>query len=478
MTKDLRPLVARNKTNGVSRAEAHRDEIYGWFEQIAAIDDVEILLVKSPPHNSSVWVAVEGWVPAGADDFTRRTRVEIELIPRDFCRWPVVLNIKFIDTGNARLEHGVVDFTREQAQAILRYLLDTPDQKFSFSYCRVFPAELQRPDNRPLGLKPDLLGRMPWVIGLLALWPFLLGIRLFPYGLIPGWAKLLIGFIILLVAIWLVGIDVFKLWRKYNSSQPVVSLTTGADAVDPWAVVGLLVAVICSFAMLFRPWEVATILFVVAMVLGVYARKRPRLVWSGGRPSADPRILVRMDSWQVLLIGLGEERDAVHDAVVADLRSGGEDSLRVADEKIWHWGVDGKVERVQTVVGMRSAIAFMHFHAYDGDLYVAWDAHVNRGTWIETPVATGTAIATGALCEVRTIASGERKISEYDVSDGNCVIERVHAVVTRVIKHQLALHKLDQEINFAIVREQRPGQDTDAPATGLGARFAGLKRKA
>src|SRR5450432_2199894 len=119
MTKDLRPLVARNKTNGVSRAEAHRDEIYGWFEQIAAIDDVEILLVKSPPHSSSVWVAVEAWVPAGADDFTRRTRVEIELVPRDFCRWPVVLNIKFIDTGRERLDHGVVDFTHEQAQAIL-----------------------------------------------------------------------------------------------------------------------------------------------------------------------------------------------------------------------------------------------------------------------------------------------------------------------------------------------------------------------
>src|SRR5205807_10607734 len=38
-----------------------------------------------------------------------------------------------------------------------------------------------------------------------------------------------------------------------------------------------------------------------------------------------------------------------------------------------------------------------------------------------------------------------------------CVLERVHAVVTRVLRRKLAEHRLDQEIGFKIVREQRAG---------------------
>ena len=81
-----------------------------------------------------------------------------------------------------------------------------------------------------------------------------------------------------------------------------------------------------------------------------------------------------------------------------------------------------------------------------------------RGTWSEKPVGKGTSAETGALCEVHTIAPAQRTaVSEYDVSDGNCVLERVHAVITRVLRRKLAEHRLDQEIDFTIVREQRAG---------------------
>jgi len=43
------------------------------------------------------------------------------------------------------------------------------------------------------------------------------------------------------------------------------------------------------------------------------------------------------------------------------------------------------------------------------------------------------------------------------VSDANCVLERVHAVITRVLRRKLAERRLDQEIDFSIVREQRAG---------------------
>jgi len=196
-------------------------------------------------------------------------------------------------------------------------------------------------------------------------------------------------------------------------------------------------------------------LAVVVWILNAY---RHKLIWSSGRPEAEPRILLRMDSWQVLLIGLGSERDAVHDAVVAELKANADANWSIADERIWYWGVDGKEERQQTVVSFKSALAFLHFNAYGDDLYVAWDAHINRGTWTEKAVGRGTSAETGALCEVHTIASAHRTVvSEYDVSDANCVLERVHAVITRVLRRKLAEHRLDQEIDFSIVREQRAG---------------------
>ena len=103
MNQDLRPLVSRNSSNGVSRAEAKRDEIHAWFEELAAAEGVQIMLVKAPPHNASIWVAIEAWVPVGGDDFTRRSRAEIEIVPRDFCRWPVEIKLTLKETASQTL---------------------------------------------------------------------------------------------------------------------------------------------------------------------------------------------------------------------------------------------------------------------------------------------------------------------------------------------------------------------------------------
>jgi len=201
-------------------------------------------------------------------------------------------------------------------------------------------------------------------------------------------------------------------------------------------------------------------------------------VWSGGRPAAEPRYLTRMDSWQALVNGLGKQREAVHDEVVKELASHATAGWRVADERIWHWAADGIEERTQTVVAFRSALAFLHINTYENDLYVGWDAHINRGTWTEKLVGRGVSAESGSLCEVRTIAAAHRTANEYDVSDANCVIERVHAIVTRVLRRTLAEHKVDQEIDFSIVRERRGGlTEPDSQRRPLLSAL-GLRRKA
>ena len=514
MTTDLRPLVPRNATNGISLAEAHRDEIYSWFEAWAQEQGIELLLVKSPPSSPNVWVAVEAWLPVGAPGMTKRSRVEIELVPRDFCRWPTELEIVLKESSRTRAYVGVVDFSRENAAALLRYLLGKSTQaEFGFKYCRVrlearhkletttvgyqpeagsrmhlaliAPLQLWRPRNRPVALKPDVVGRMPTLLLTFAAVGWLTGSLKDEQNLGLGWltapwAKsevlqqqanvflfhLILGVLIVGGALYLLDISAVRAWQFLSGARAAASPSANpseattvevATRRDVLGIVALTVMFLLSLFLLNPVYNV--IVFVgLAVLVWILNAYRHKLIWSSGRPEAEPRILLRMDSWQALLIGLGAERDAVHDAVVAELKANADASWSIADERIWYWGVDGKEERQQTVVSFRSALAFMHFNAYGNDLYVAWDAHINRGTWTEKPVGKGTSAETGALCEVHTIAPAQRTaVSEYDVSDANCVLERVHAVITRVLRRKLAEHRLDQEIDFTIVREQRAG---------------------
>jgi hypothetical protein len=500
MTSDLRPLVPRNATNGISLAEAHRDEIYSWFEAWAQEQGVEILLVKSPPFSPNVWVAVEAWLPVGAPGMTKRSRVEIELVPRDFCRWPTELEIVLKESSRTRAYVGVVQFSQENAAALLRYLLGKSTQaEFGFKYCRVrlearnkpettivgyqpgvgarmrlgliAPLQFWRPRNRPVALKPDVVGRLPLLlllfaaVGALGWWGLQSKAELYL-------SHLILGAVIVGGALYLLDISVVRAWQFLSgaraaagasanpSEATVVEVATRRDVLG---VVALTVMYLLSIFLL-DPTYNSNVFAGLAVVVWFLNAYRHKLIWSSGRPEAEPRILLRMDSWQALLIGLGLERDAVHDAVVAELKANADASWSIADERIWYWGVDGKEERQQTVVSFRSALAFVHFNAYGNDLYVAWDAHINRGTWTEKPVGKGTSAETGALCEVHTIAPAQRTaVSEYDVSDANCVLERVHAVITRVLRRKLAEHRLDQEIDFTIVREQRAGLTGSEP---------------
>jgi hypothetical protein len=499
MTNDLRPLVPRNATNGISLAEAHRDEIYSWFEAWAREQGVELLLVKSPPFSPNVWVAVEAWLPVGAPGMTKRSRVEIELVPRDFCRWPTELEIVLKESSRTRAYLGVVQFSRDNAAALLRYLLGKSTQaEFGFKYCRVrleartkpettivgyqpgvgarmrlallAPLQFWRPRNRPVALKPDVVGRLPTLLLLFAAVGWLTGpspqseflrnpANVFVLHLIFG--ALIVG-----GALYLLDISVVRAWQFLSGARVAAnpsanpSEATTVEVATRRDVLGLVALAVMFLLSLFLLNPVYNIVVFVGLAVLVWILNayRHKLIWSSGKPEAEPRILLRMDSWQALLIGLGPERDAVHDAVVAELKQNADASWSIADERIWYWGVDGKEERQQTVVSFRSALAFVHFNAYGDDLYVAWDAHINRGTWTEKPVGRGTSAETGALCEVHTIAPAHRTVvSEYDVSDANCVLERVHAVITRVLRRKLAEHRLDQEIDFTIVRERRAG---------------------
>lgn len=202
-------------------------------------------------------------------------------------------------------------------------------------------------------------------------------------------------------------------------------------------------------------FAIGVLLLTVAAVILYRNRNRRRHVLSSGKPSQEPRQLIRTDGWQTVVQELGPQRDAVRQAIVSELQRAAADGFTVDTENIWHWGVDGKEERQQIVVRFRRGIAFVHVYAYGNDLFVGWDAHVNCGDWTEKTTGQGYDTVTKALCEVHSIEAGWHVPNEYDLVDAASLTERVHSAVVKVVKRQVAEHDIDQELDFTIVRETR-----------------------
>jgi Sec-independent protein translocase protein TatA len=195
--------------------------------------------------------------------------------------------------------------------------------------------------------------------------------------------------------------------------------------------------------------------------------RRNVLSLTTGKPPQEPRTLLRLDSWQTVLYDIvpyaEEFKNQIREKLIAGAELGsaerGEQSARVevSTEHIWHQGVDGKVEREQLVVQLRRAIGFVHVYTYGGDLYVGWDAHLNGGSWVEKNLGEFWHQRSGKKAQVYGIQPDWHTPNEYDITDTNFLLEMIHSVVTKVIKQALAEHKIDQEIDFSIVREGRTG---------------------
>lgn len=232
----------------------------------------------------------------------------------------------------------------------------------------------------------------------------------------------------------------YDLWRPINK---VLRLRT-----DYFAAV-LIILIILS----------AIPFFPVAILLGLglafYLRRRKTFVLTTGKPVHDPRHLIRMDSWQTNIAGLGTRSRDVRGAVAQRLTSNAGHGLRIESERIWYAGVDGKVERTQLVCSFRRAIAFLHVEPYGADLYVGWDSHVNTGTWVEESLSKGIDKQSGKFVTANRVVPGWHTTNEYDIVDVNFLTEWLHANVTKVVQLKLAEYKVDQEIDFRIQRESR-----------------------
>lgn len=376
--KDLRPIIERNQTNGLSQAEEVRDRLYEYFTKAAEESNIQVLILKSPPFAANPWIRVECWIHHNSDSaLTLRSNAELSIRRREFYRYPSEIDIAISDDKKSRKWSSVIEFNPQDAKDVLQYLASNKKSlALGFRRCRVWPFQLWLSRNKPARLGSDPMSAI---------------------------SKILI-FIGLISA-------------SYHG--------------------------------------VGVPLLLVGGIISYTNTKRRHHVLCAGKPGQEPRQLIRLDSWQTFIRGLGSSREIIVADIMRELTQGTEEGLDATVEKIWHWGVDGKEEREQLVVRFRRGMVFVTIYSYGSDLFVGWDAHVNCGIWNEKVVGRGYDKSTKELCVVHTIEAGWHVPNEYDINDTNCLLERVHAAVTKIVKLKLFENHIDQEIDFKILREQR-----------------------
>lgn len=220
-----------------------------------------------------------------------------------------------------------------------------------------------------------------------------------------------------------------------------------------WVLVGVALAFIVHFSL------------ILVSLAGIIVRLAYPIVFErrAVRPMGEPRNPLRYDSWQTVIPDLGKDASVLREAVVTDLRAGRHDDAWIETERVWNWGLDAVVEREQVVLYFRRSLVFIEIHAYGDDLYVDWEAYLNFGVWLEKPSHSGFESGGKSPVVIYDLKAGVQALQEYDYSDCNFALEWVHATVKRHLKRLLAEHKIDEDIDFTIIRESRSGARSASP---------------
>lgn len=220
------------------------------------------------------------------------------------------------------------------------------------------------------------------------------------------------------------------------------------------------------------------ILLIVSFIWGHQLSKRPLLVRSSGKPDGEPRNLVRVDSWQTVVSGLGRDSEVMRARFLQALDQPPIKGLRHRVERIWYWGLDSKEEREQIVLGLGRGLVFCQIYGYGEELFVGWDGCLNVGQWVEKNVSKGFDRKSNNLVQVNSVVPGIQQVSEYDVTDLSCVIEWSHAKLVDLLKKLMGERKIEQEVDFKIIRGDRQEltKTKEEKTKTIRTRFRGIRR--
>lgn len=198
-------------------------------------------------------------------------------------------------------------------------------------------------------------------------------------------------------------------------------------------------------------------LFLLGLIYLIARGHRRVQVRTSGKPEHDPRYLQFGDTWQVVISGAGAHALEFRRRIQDSFDSGAMPGMRHEIETLRYRSPDGIAEREQLVVQNRRVIVYCQVYSFGADLFLGWQAFLNRGLWTESTVATGIDRQTGQPTKVNSVVPGTLNLNEYDHADLSCLTEWIHSRIVTTTKQLLKQLQIDQEIDFKILRGDRPG---------------------
>ena len=196
-------------------------------------------------------------------------------------------------------------------------------------------------------------------------------------------------------------------------------------------------------------------LLILAAVLAIVRMRRYPVFINPGRPEAEPRSLRLVDSWQTVIGGLGAAWTEARERLHAQLNESQVPGIKTRLENISYLTPDGKQEREQIALHLGRGVVFCHFYPYGDDRYVGWEAFMNYGAWEEFVIARGYDRRLRKPVVINNVRPVSAMVTEYDLIDLNAVTEWTHTRLVNVLRRLVAEHKIDQEIDFQIMRGER-----------------------
>jgi hypothetical protein len=177
-------------------------------------------------------------------------------------------------------------------------------------------------------------------------------------------------------------------------------------------------------------------------------------VFDAGRPFQEPEDLTFIDSWHAVLPNLAESSDEVRNKLLKRTSVHALSFSPPVVETVRRLDLNGLVTHDRIVFKSRRALVFCHITPYGNDLYVGWDAYLNRGYWAEDEIPAGS--EKPANVKLTSAVAGRWPLSNFDLADVNALDTYVHRQLVGITRQLLALHNIDQQIDFEIIRRQRP----------------------
>jgi hypothetical protein len=205
--------------------------------------------------------------------------------------------------------------------------------------------------------------------------------------------------------------------------------------------------------------NVAALIGLVILGIMALSKKEDEVqVLDAGRPLARPRELRFIDSWYALLPGMALLRDRVLQDIARGDRSEAGGGIAAQVETFWYASVDGYHAREQLVFRLRRAEVYVQVVPYGDDLYIGWDAHLNRATWDEVRLHAGPSLdGSSDVTALNSVTRGKVAFGSHDVADVNLLSEQIHRRTRAIVQRLVKERDIDAEIDFMPIRGERTG---------------------